>query len=300
MAIRHLKPGQDFGAEHFSKDFGFTESARAAPFPKGDMPARNRAWDPGEEYGGDYSYGEGQQNYRRGGRVKKADGGGVDGEPNTITRTIVKASETVPAHKSGLPADTQFMPPSNGTQGFKDGGRIKRADGGPAALPPSGAPTRSPQAPGPAPNAMAGGALTNAQVTMPVSEAARGAAGLLQAGRQIGARQALTGLARAAEMRAGPQRIGQPGATLAPGAQAPMPPAQTGVPAMAKGGHHLTAAARHRLPAKDFALSGERYPIEDASHARNALSRVAQHGSPAEQATVRRKVHAKFPGIGKK
>jgi hypothetical protein len=62
----------------------------------------------------------------------------------------------------------------------------------------------------------------------------------------------------------------------------------------------LTAAARHALPATDFALSAknESYPIPDASHARNALSRVSQFGSPAAKAKVRRKVHAKFPSIG--
>jgi hypothetical protein len=60
----------------------------------------------------------------------------------------------------------------------------------------------------------------------------------------------------------------------------------------------LTTKARKRLPASDFALPGRRYPIEDKPHARNALSRVAQHGTPAEQATVRRKVHRKYPEIG--
>jgi hypothetical protein len=37
----------------------------------------------------------------------------------------------------------------------------------------------------------------------------------------------------------------------------------------------------------------------DESHARNALARVAQHGSSAEKAAVRAKVKAKFPNIGK-
>src|SRR5216684_1779535 len=45
----------------------------------------------------------------------------------------------------------------------------------------------------------------------------------------------------------------------------------------------LSAAARKHIPAKDFALPGGRYPIEDASHARNALARVSQHGSPEER-----------------
>lgn len=60
----------------------------------------------------------------------------------------------------------------------------------------------------------------------------------------------------------------------------------------------LTTKERKKLPGKDFALGKGRYPIEDASHARNALARVAQHGSPAEKAKVRAKVHEKYPGIG--
>ncbi len=39
--------------------------------------------------------------------------------------------------------------------------------------------------------------------------------------------------------------------------------------------------------------------MNDKAHARNALARVAQHGSPKEKAEVRAKVHKKFPGIGK-
>ena len=73
---------------------------------------------------------------------------------------------------------------------------------------------------------------------------------------------------------------------------------------------HLTASARQSMPKSDFALPGKgegpkgagagSYPIPDASHARNALARVAQHGSSEEKAKVREKVHAKFPGIGEK
>jgi hypothetical protein len=61
----------------------------------------------------------------------------------------------------------------------------------------------------------------------------------------------------------------------------------------------LTTKKRKKLPAKDFAEPKERkYPVEDKAHARNALARVSQHGTPAEKAAVRRKVHSKFPGIG--
>ena len=72
----------------------------------------------------------------------------------------------------------------------------------------------------------------------------------------------------------------------------------------------LTAKTRQNLPKSDFALPGAgkgpkgagagSYPIPDPSHARNALARVSQHGSPAEKARVRAKVHNKYPGIGKK
>lgn len=60
----------------------------------------------------------------------------------------------------------------------------------------------------------------------------------------------------------------------------------------------LTAAARKKIAPKNFALPGRRYPIEDRSHAANALARVSQHGTASEKATVRAKVHAKYPGMG--
>lgn len=62
----------------------------------------------------------------------------------------------------------------------------------------------------------------------------------------------------------------------------------------------LTAASRKKIKGSSFALPGRRYPIEDASHARNALSRVSQNGSSSEKATVRAAVARKYPGIGKK
>lgn len=60
----------------------------------------------------------------------------------------------------------------------------------------------------------------------------------------------------------------------------------------------LTAAARKKIPTKSFAGPDRSYPINDASHARNALSRVSQFGSPALKARVRAKVHAKYPTMG--
>lgn len=60
----------------------------------------------------------------------------------------------------------------------------------------------------------------------------------------------------------------------------------------------LTTQKRNDLSGGEFALPGRRYPINDPNHARNALARAAQHASSAEQATIRRKVHAKYPSIG--
>jgi hypothetical protein len=59
----------------------------------------------------------------------------------------------------------------------------------------------------------------------------------------------------------------------------------------------LNAARRKALPADVFALPGRRFPIPDENHARAALS-MAHNASPAEQATIRAKVHARYPQIG--
>jgi hypothetical protein len=62
----------------------------------------------------------------------------------------------------------------------------------------------------------------------------------------------------------------------------------------------LTAKARKAIPSKEFAGPDRSYPINDASHARNALSRVSQNGSPALKAKVRAEIHNKYPSIGDK
>ena len=55
---------------------------------------------------------------------------------------------------------------------------------------------------------------------------------------------------------------------------------------------------RNRMKSSTFALPKERkYPIPDASHARNALARVAQNGTPSEKRRVRAAVRKKFPSI---
>lgn len=60
----------------------------------------------------------------------------------------------------------------------------------------------------------------------------------------------------------------------------------------------LTKTTRAAIPTKAFALPGRRYPIEDKNHARAALTDVSRVGTPAQKATIRRKVKAKFSAIG--
>jgi len=60
----------------------------------------------------------------------------------------------------------------------------------------------------------------------------------------------------------------------------------------------LSSADRKALPANDFAGPDRSYPINDMSHARNALSRVSQFGYPELKEKVRAAVHRKFPSIG--
>jgi hypothetical protein len=62
----------------------------------------------------------------------------------------------------------------------------------------------------------------------------------------------------------------------------------------------LTSKGRERMKSSEFAIPKKRaYPINDKAHARNALARVAQNGTPAEQAKVRKAVKKKYPSIGK-
>lgn len=63
----------------------------------------------------------------------------------------------------------------------------------------------------------------------------------------------------------------------------------------------LSSSARNALSAGDFAEPSKRkYPIENETHAENALARVSQYGTAGEKSSVRAAVHAKFPDMGKK
>lgn len=59
-----------------------------------------------------------------------------------------------------------------------------------------------------------------------------------------------------------------------------------------------TKTGRAQMAPASFALPDQKkYRIDDPAHARNALTRVAQNGTPAEQAKVKAKVKAKYPSI---
>lgn len=60
----------------------------------------------------------------------------------------------------------------------------------------------------------------------------------------------------------------------------------------------LTSKERNALPSSSFVFPEERkYPINDRSHAQNALARVSQFGSSKEKSKVRKAVSRKF-GMG--
>lgn len=59
-----------------------------------------------------------------------------------------------------------------------------------------------------------------------------------------------------------------------------------------------TKSGREQMSSGQFAIPSERkYRIDDLAHARNALARVEQHGSPDEKKKVRAAVKRKFPSI---
>jgi hypothetical protein len=58
----------------------------------------------------------------------------------------------------------------------------------------------------------------------------------------------------------------------------------------------LTTSARKALPSSSFAGPGRSYPVEDKSHARNALARASQQVkagnlSPSAASTIRARAH---------
>jgi len=60
----------------------------------------------------------------------------------------------------------------------------------------------------------------------------------------------------------------------------------------------LSYKQRKRLQPQSFVFPKERkYPIHDLAHARNALARVAAHGTQEEQRKVKAAVYNKYPSL---
>lgn len=74
--------------------------------------------------------------------------------------------------------------------------------------------------------------------------------------------------------------------------------AHGGVVKMDKTGAVTDADARKKIPADAYALPGKRYPIHDEAHARHAMARISQNGTPAEKSKVKSAVQKKYPKLG--
>lgn len=332
MAIRYVK---DF---EFPSDFGFTGSAAGRKDARNHpSDADDNEFGDGSYVENPPKL---AKEKAKGGPIRRAQGGATsddydwqdyrnsDGSKTLGGNYNMDKADANAAHEYATKkAEDARDNPGAVEGGYRRGGRTKAKGydmGGPAQMP-TGRPTGVPgmggapgvapmagpvaQAPapmGPRPSPLAqggggGGPLANATMTMPVHDAARLAHGLVQAGRVGGIRQAIGNAAAARGAAMGRMAAMSPGAAGAPAAAAPQPPQQQGIPAMAHGGHHITAAQRHRLPASEFGLPAkEGYPIDTPGRARSALSRASANASPAEQAEIRRKVHARYPSIGKK
>jgi|GEM_PF-995527 len=60
----------------------------------------------------------------------------------------------------------------------------------------------------------------------------------------------------------------------------------------------ISTESRERMKPQSFAIPEKKaYPISDIAHARNALARVSQFGTPEERARVRRAVYEKYPSL---
>lgn len=65
-------------------------------------------------------------------------------------------------------------------------------------------------------------------------------------------------------------------------------------------GQFAVPATKAKKLGVEHEIQGEakgKYPIPDPKHARNALARVSQHGTPGEREAVRSKVYAKYPEL---
>ena len=298
--------GGVFTPQEFPADYGFSKSA--APTPNVGRVQAQRM-------------GTGQESPARDPKPTS----GKSQNPMQARKPLAKGGPALSAEtygiKGGATADAS-KGVDKAAQPTMTGGRIRRAVGGPVAVPPGVNPAAAPLTRQPTANAVPqGNPLARAQVSMPAADLA----GLTGSAARAGASTAVNNLAALGRRagRIGPQASMGPGILSSPVAAKPRGVAPTAIPSSAAGtqmaatggrirranGGHLSASARNKMPSSEFALPGKgdgpkgkgagSYPIPDRGHAIAAKGRVKQFGSPAEKATVRAKVHAKFPNIGK-
>jgi hypothetical protein len=72
-------------------------------------------------------------------------------------------------------------------------------------------------------------------------------------------------------------------------------------------GKKKSFVANTKAPAGSYAVTKQvggktvkSYPVDTMARARNALSRVGQHGTPAEKAAVYAKVKSEYPALAKR
>ncbi|HEX3778534.1 MAG TPA: hypothetical protein VHX38_02625 [Pseudonocardiaceae bacterium] len=97
--------------------------------------------------------------------------------------------------------------------------------------------------------------------------------------------------------RSGGKSSGSAKKTTAAKGKSPAPTGKSGLSAKTNRRRN-TKTGRAQMGGNDFGLPGaKKYRIDDAAHARNALVRVAQNGTPAQKKQVQGRVAARYPGI---
>ncbi len=228
-----------------------------------------------------------EQHFKKGGVAKRADGGPSDSDaPTKVPRSSSVADLTTAGLNPLLPA--------LGDPGFPMGAGVAAPPAAPAAPAAPGPVMATPPPVSPAPGMRRGGGVKKRQEGGPTDEErAEGQAQLKRKmtsplGEKIGRYQEAQSRNIVDTLR--PRGFGG-----------------RAEPALRKDGGVLSAAQRQSLPKSDFALPGRgsgpkgagsgSYPIPDRGHAKAALSRGAANASPAEQATIKRKVKAKYPDM---
>lgn len=326
MAMRYLKDSQDF---KFPSSFGFSGSSTGTDSPL-DHPLTPEQ--QGLEFGlkGNFDGGD------DGTYVAKLARGGQSKKRPAASRKL-PALPTAPgpapapamspmAQAMAMPGASRAMaaqPPVQPNDGMAMGGRMRKARGGRACYD-SGGGADSGDGPT-APRRMAPASTDYADENDRRGTPGRFYAGEAERGRmgdRKGSAEPKAAKAPAARPLPKPPAYEPPprSGTVsvdvrprrpdgAPAARKPSPgyvPDSTYTFGAADGGH-LSAKDRQSLPRSDFALPGNgagpkgagsgSYPINTPGHARAALARGAANASPAQQATIRRKVEAKYPDM---